>query len=676
MSRSSPGLQSFQAGEISPKLEGRVSLEKYSQGLSELTNMVSQPHGGVTRRPGTQFLGEVKTSANKTRLIPFQFKTSDTYILEFGDEYFRVYRNGESVIEAAKTISAATKASPGVITATSHGYSNGDEIYVDSVAGMTELNGRNYRVANVTTHTFTLTDLYDVAINTTSFTTYTSGGSAYRILEIVSPYDKDDLFDLRFVQSADTMYFVHPSYAARTLTRSSHTAWTFATISIAGSPSPALASTNNYPATVTFFEQRLVFGGSNNNPQTLWFSKNGDYDNFTVGTNDDDALIYTIASTQVNNIRYLSSTRVLTVGTSGGEYVVTTTNDGPVTPTTTLIRKYSNYGSANIEPIQVADVTLFLQRGLRKIREFRFVGDVNTSGYQAPDLTILAEHITENGLSQFAFQQEPDSIVWAVRNDGVLLGMTYRREENVVAWHKHKLGGTYTGTHESFSSATYAHGMVESIATLPSDSGEDELYMVVKRTINSQTKRYIERMKPFDFGTTTAAVFFVDSGLSYSGSAVTSFSALYHLEGQTLDVLANGASHPDKTVASGALAMDVSTTSAAIGLEFTSAMQTLRIESGSQDGVSQGKPKRIHGVTLRLHRTVGIEIGSSSENVDRIPFRDSSMSMDIAVPLFTGDKDVEFSGGFEDGDRLYVQQTQPLPLTVLALYPRMNTYDI
>tara|TARA_X000001382_G_scaffold83850_1_gene59337 strand:- start:9275 stop:11305 length:2031 start_codon:yes stop_codon:yes gene_type:complete len=676
VARSAPGLQSFQAGEISPKLEGRVSLEKYSQGLSELTNMVSQPHGGVTRRPGTQFLGEVKTSANKTRLIPFQFKTSDTYILEFGDEYFRVYRNGEAVIEAAKTISAATKASPGVITATSHGYSNGDEIYIDSVAGMTELNGRNYRVANVTTNTFTLTDLYDVAINTTNFTTYTSGGSAYRILEIVSPYDKDDLFDLRFVQSADTMYFVHPSYAARTLTRSSHTSWTFATISIAGSPSPGLASSNNYPATVTFFEQRLVFGGSNNNPQTLWFSKNGDYDNFTVGTNDDDALIYTIASTQVNSIRYLSSTRVLAVGTSGGEYVVTTTNDGPVTPTTTLIRKYSNYGSANVEPIQVADVTLFLQRGLRKIREFRFVGDVNTSGYQAPDLTILAEHITENGLTQFAFQQEPDSIVWAIRKDGVLLGMTYRREENVVAWHKHKLGGTYTGTHESFSSATYTHGMVESIATLPTDSGEDELYMIVKRTINSQTKRYVERLKTFDFGTETTSVFFVDSGLSYSGSAVTSFSALYHLEGQTLDVLANGASHPDKTVSAGALAMDVSTTSAAIGLEFTSAMQTLRIESGSQDGVSQGKPKRIHGVTLRLHRTVGIEIGSSSSNVDRIPFRDSSMSMDTAVPLFTGDKDVEFSGGFEDGDRLYVQQTQPLPMTILALYPRMNTYDI
>ena len=121
-----------------------------------------------------------------------------------------------------------------------------------------------------------------------------------------------------------------------------------------------------------------MFGNTNNNPQTLFFSKNGDYDNFTVGTNDDDALIYTIASNQVNAIRFLSATRVLTVGTSGGEYVLTSTNDGPVTPTTTLIRKYSNYGTAQIEPVQVADVTLFAQRGKRKIREFKFVGDVNT----------------------------------------------------------------------------------------------------------------------------------------------------------------------------------------------------------------------------------------------------------------------------------------------------------
>ena len=666
MARSAPSLSTFTAGEISPRLEGRITLEKYKAGLSDLTNMVVQPHGGVTRRPGTQYLGTVKDNSVKSRLIPFQFKTTDTYILVFGDQVMRVYRNGSQVLKgSAQNITAVTKANPGVVTISSHGYSNGDEIFLDNVGGMTELNGRNYKVANVTTNTFTLQDLFGNNINTTNFTTYASAGAVDEIFEVATPYAAADIFDLRFAQSADIMYFVHPSYAIRTLSRTNHNAWTFATATITGSPNPSLSGTDNYPSVVTFFEQRLVFAATNNNPQTLWFSKSADYLNFTTGTNADDALIYTIASNQVNNIRYLSATRVLTIGTSGGEYVLTTTNNGPITPTTTQIRKYSNYGSANTEPVQVADVTLFLQRGNRKVREFKYIGEVNTAGYQAPDLTVLAEHITEGGLESFAYQQEPENIVWAIRADGALVGLTYRREEEVVAWHKHTIGGTFSG----------GSAVVESIATLPTDTGNDELYMIVKRTINSVTRRYVERMKNFDFGSNTTSAFFVDSGLSYSGSAVSSFSTLYHLEGETVSVLANGASHANKAVSSASIALDFSATTAAIGYGYTSNMQTLRIESGSSDGTSQGKPKRIHGITVRLFETVGVEVGNDSSETDRIFFRDSSMDMDAAVPLFSGDKDVEFPGGFDDDDRIYLQQTQPLPLTVLALYPRMNTFD-
>ena len=666
MARSAPALSSFTAGEISPRLEGQITLEKYRQGLSELTNMVVMPHGGVTRRPGTEFLGEVKNSAAKARLIPFQFKTSDTYILEFGPQTMRVYRNGLQVLTgSAKTITAVTKANPGVITSNSHGFSNGDEIYITGVGGMTQLNDRNYIVANSTTNTFTLTDLFGAAINTTSFTTFTSGGTADKIYQISTPYVEADLFELRYAQSADTMYIVHPSYDIRVLSRTGSAAWTLSTATIIGSPTPALSGSDNRPSVVTFFEQRLVFGNTNNNPQTLWFSKNSNYLNFTVGTAADDALIYTIASNQVNAIRYLSATRVLTLGTSGGEYVVTATSDGPVTPTTTLIRKYSNYGTAPIEPVQVADVTLFLQRGSRKIREFKYVGDVNADAYQAPDMSILAEHITGAGITQFAYQQEPDSIIWMVRSDGTLVGMTYRREEEVVAFHKHVIGGTFSG----------GQAVVESVATLPTDSGEDELYIVVKRTINGVTKRYIELMKPFNFGGVTTGAFFVDSGLAYSGTAVTSLSGLHHLQGETVSILANGASHQDKTVANGAVSLNVSTTVAAIGYGYTSVMETLRLEAGSADGTSQGKPKRIHAITVRLHQTVGAEIGSGSDKLNRIYFRDSSMPMDQAVPLFTGDKDIEFEGGFDDDDRIYARQTQPLPLTVLALFPRLNTFD-
>jgi len=667
MARSAPSFASFTAGEISPRLEGRTNLEKYREGLAELTNMVVMPHGGVTRRPGTEFLGEVKDSTVKTRLIPFQFKTSDTYILEFGNQVMRVYRDGLVVLNATdKTITGATAANPVVITSNSHGFTNGQEIYIDNVGGMTQLNGRQFRVANVTTNTFSLKNLFNENLNGSSFTAYTSGGTATLIYETATPYAAADIFDLRFAQSADVMYIVHPSYPIRTLTRTDHNAWTFATLSITGSPSPNINNaTNQYPSVVSFFEQRLVFANTNNNPQTLWMSKNGDHTNFTTGSGDDNALVYTIAANQVNAIRYLSATRVLTVGTSGGEYVVTASNDGPITPTTTLIRKYSNYGSALIEPVQVADVTLFVQRGKRKIREFKYVGEVNTAAYQAPEMTILAEHITKGGLTQFAFQQEPDSIVWATREDGTLLGMTYRREEEVVAWHKHIIGG-------SFSSG---QAVVESIATLPSDTGEDKLFMIVKRTINGQTKRYVEQMKPFDFGGVTTNAHFVDSGLSYAGSAVSSLSGLHHLAGETLEVLVNGASHPQSVVSNGGISLNFSATTAAVGYGFTSAMKTLRIEAGSADGTSQGKPKRIHAISLRLFETVGIEVGNSADSLDRIPFRDSSMAMDQAIPLFTGDKEIEFRGGFGE-DRIYVQQNQALPMTVLSFYPRMNTFDI
>ena len=648
-------------------MEGRVTLDTYREGLADMTNLLVLPQGGVTRRPGTEYLGEIKNSASTARLIPFQFKTTDTYILEFGANTMRVFRSGLQVVDATdKVITGITQANPGVITSNSHGFSDGDEIFVDAIVGMTELNGRNYRVDNATTNTFTLTDLFGNDIDTTGFTAYSSAGTATEIYNIATPYPAADLPGLRFVQSADTMFIVHPSHEIQKLTRTADNSWTFSTVSIVGSPSPGLnTGTNNYPSVVTFFEQRLVFGATNNNPQTLWFSKNGDYENFTTGTGDDDALVYTIASNQVNAIRYLSATRVLTIGTTGGEYVLTATSDGPVTPTTTLIRKYSNYGSAAVEPVQVADVTLFVQRGGRKVREFRYVGDINVSAYQAPDITIVAEHITAGGLTAFAYQQEPDGVIWAIRADGTLLGVTYRREEEVVAWHKHVIGGTFSG----------GQAIVESIATLPSDTGEDELYMIVKRTINGVTKRYVEFMRPFNFGGVTTGAYFVDCGLRYSGTATTTLSGLYHLPGETVAVLANGSSHPDRTVSGGGVSLAYSSTTAAVGYGYTSSMQTMRIEAGSADGTSQGKPKRIHAVTLRLLETVGIEVGNSSNENDRVFFRDSSMPMDQAVPLFTGDKDIEFPGGYDDDDRLYVRQTQPLPMSVLALFPRMNTFD-
>ena len=778
MARQTTAFTNFTAGELSPRLDGRTDLSKYFNGAKTMENMVIHPHGGATRRPGTKFIHEVKTSSAQTRLIPFEFSTTQTYILELGNLYMRFYKDGGIITESNKTITAITKANPAVVTSSSHGYSNGDYVIISSVAGMNQVNGRTFKVANKTTNTFELQDVDANNINSSDYQTYTSGGVANKIYEITSPYATADIPTVKFAQSADTMYLVHPSYAIRTLTRTGHTSWSFATPSLSGSVSPNLnTASDKYPSCVSFFEQRLVFAGSNDNPQTVWFSKGADYTNFTTGSNDTDAMVYTIASNKVNAIRYLSAQRSLIVGTLGGEFVVSASGTtSPITPTNVQIQRQTNYGAANVDAIQVANVTLFLQRAKRKIRELTY--NYNVDSYVAPDMTLLAEHITENLITEMAYQQEPDSVVWMVRGDGYLLGMTYARTEEVVGWHRHKLGGVFgeatitvsdygniatgttititksDGTSVTFTSeaaggtspssstgwrpnesndttadniytAINAHAdftianpsaavvtiketsktgtspitittsdttrlatanegiaVVESVASIPTDSDEDQLYLIVKRTIDGTTRRYVEFLQPFDYGSDQADAFYVDSGLTYDGTSTTAITGLEHLENESVTILADGATHPVKSVSSGpvmtggSLTLDRAATKAQIGLPYNSTLQTMRIEGrGSDEGTSQSRTKRINEVTLRLYKSVGVTVGSKLTNMERISFRSSADSMDTAVPAFTGDKQVEFRGDFETDGYIYVQQTQPLPLTVLSIYPRVMTND-
>ncbi len=777
MARQTVAFSNFTAGELSPRLDGRTDLSKYFNGVKTLENMVVHPHGGATRRPGTKFVHEVKTSAAQTRLIPFEFSTTQTYILELGNTYIRFFKDKGIITEGNKTITAITKANPAVVTSSSHGYSNGDFVIISGVVGMVQVNGRTFKVANQTTNTFELQDVDGNNINSSDYQTYTSGGVANKIYQITSPYATADIPTVKFAQSADTMYLVHPGYAIRKLTRSGHTNWTLSTPSLTGTPSPNVNnSSDNYPSAVTFFEQRLVFAGSNNNPQTLWFSISGSLENFTTGTNDTDAMVYTIASNKVNAIRYLSAQRSLIVGTVGGEFVVSASGTtSPITPTNVQIQKQSSHGSANVDAVQIANVTMFLQRAKRKLRELSY--NLNIDQYQAQDMTLLAEHISEGGITEMAYQQEPDSILWCVRSDGYLLGFTYARAEEVVGWHRHKLGGvfgeatitvsdygniatgtTITITKSDGSSVTFtseaaggsapsetngwrpnesnnttadniytainAHAdftvanpsaavvtiketskagadpitivssdttrlattnegnaVIESVASIPTDSNEDELWMIVKRTINGTTRRYVEYLNLFDYGTDQKDGFFMDSGLTYSGTATTSITGLEHLEGESVTILADGATHPVKSVASGAvmtggsLTLDRSALKAHIGLPYNSILQTMRIESKGDEGTSQSRTKRINEITLRLHESVGVEVGASLSDMERIPFRSSAAAMDTAVPLFTGDKQVEFRDDFNTDGHIYVRQKQPLPLTLIAIYPRITVND-
>ena len=222
------GQRSFSGGELSPSLYQRTDQEKYQAGLRTMRNFYVLKSGGAESRPGTTFVGEISDSSSTVRLIPFFFSTSQTHMLEFGATYMRVITSGAQVTETAQNITAATQADPCVVTISSHGYSNGDEVFISGVGGMTELNGRNFKVANVTANTFELQEMDGTDLDSTGYTAYTSGGTAAKIYEITTPYAAADLPELQFVQSADVITIVHPDYAPRELSRTSASSWSLA----------------------------------------------------------------------------------------------------------------------------------------------------------------------------------------------------------------------------------------------------------------------------------------------------------------------------------------------------------------------------------------------------------------------------------------------------------------
>lgn len=801
MARVSSIITNFRTGEISPKLEGRIDLQKYNEAAQTLNNMIVYPSGGVTRRPGTYFAGRSK-DGGKVRLIDFEYSDEQAYVLEFGANYIRFYKDGGLLTETAQNITAITQANPAVVTIASHTFTNGDRIFISGVSGMTQLNNREFTVANVAANTFQLS-----GVDSTGFDAYTSGGTAAKIVEVTTTYSVTDIFEINHAQSADVLYLAHKDHAPAKLTRTTLTSFTLADIDFVDGPyldendtattlyasaqtgtvtitaSAALftaadvgryirfrdileithdewqASTsyvNNatvryngkvykqvtgstqtsgntppvhlegdeqygaiiwryqhdetgyveitgftsstvvtavvkeddigvavlpddsvgaanahkrwslgafggdqgYPKAVGFYEQRLYFAGTTGRPQTVFGSVSADFENHTPGTNDDDAVNLTIASDKVNVIRHLLPARFLQILTTSAEFTLSGgTGATPVTPTNVNVLRETTFGCSEVRPLRAGNSTILIQKGQEKVKEITF--DLDTDGLLGIDLTILADHIPRGGLIDMVWQQEPELIVWFVHSDGRLVGLTYDRANAAIGWHDHNIGGS---------------GVVESVTAIPSGA-EDQVYVSVKRTIDGATVRHIEYLKSIEFGDDVKDAFYLDSGLTYDGSATTTISGLNHLEGATVAILADGATHADKVVTGGKVTLDRSASKVQIGYAYTSTVETLRLEAGADDGVAQGKIKRIHGVTARFFKTVGAELGPDTNNLDRLPFRDSSMSMNQAVPLFTGDKEIYFPSGYENDARVIVRQSQPLPMTVLAIMRRSNTFD-
>jgi len=752
---------SFAGGEVSPSLYGRVDLAKYQVGLKRAKNLFVHPHGGVSNRAGTEFIAEIKDSSAGARLIQFQFNTTQTYVLEFGNQYMRVIKDGAQVLDTAKNITGITQANPGVFTSAGHGLANGKEVYLAGIGGMVELNSRNAIIANATTNTFTLTDLYGVAINTTSLTAYTSGGTVSPIYEISTPYAIADVSSLKFTQSADVMWLVHPSYPIRRLSRTGDAAWalslesfgtsvaaptslgatssgmpgtanTFAYVvtavdddtgeeslasanaSIVGnSPAswPAAAyinlawtgsasryriykddsgsgsygfigtavntsfrdanvtpdvsnapqittrnpfgSAGNYPSAVAFYQQRLVYGATNNAPSTVWASQTASFKNFNYSTPNKatDAIQFTAVSRSVNRIRSLVPMAQLILLTSGAEFVADAgANSDAITPSSLRVRPQGYRGSNNLDALVIGNTILFMQEKGSVIRDFGY--EFASDAYTGNNLVVLAYHLFQNyTLSSWAYAQAPDSIVWVVRNDGVLLSLTYMKEHDVFAWSWHQ-----------------TEGLFEDVVSV-SEGQEDVPYFIVKRIINGQTKRYIERLHSRTFSTVEDA-FFVDSGLTYSGSLATIISGLWHLEGESVVALADGNVVKDLTITNGAVTLPNAATKTHIGKAYTSELRTLSIDFQTQQGTAQGRLKRVGKAVIRVKDSRGIWMGPSEDKLTEFKQR-STEAWDAAMSLYTGDINQPFDAHWSrDGD-MWIKQFDPLPMTIEFISPEI-----
>ena len=413
----------------------------------------------------------------------------------------------------------------------------------------------------------------------------------------------------------------------------------------------AWSGVRGYPSAITFFGERIVFGFTNSDQQNIWLSEVGKFEDLEAGVNDADAFTLTLPT--ANRGRWLGSLEVLAAGTSGDEWRIrSTTLDQALTPTNWDIKKQTARGSADIQVMEVNEALIFIDYVARKVREFTFSDPKQK--YVSPDLTALAEDITLGGITSAAVQRNPDSILWfTIANSPYLISMTYEREQNVVAFANHPLGGD---------------GIVESVCITPSTS-EDIITLTVRRTINTSTVRFIEEMQPRDWGSDDSDVFFVDAGIiDTSGS--TTISGLDHLEGETVAVLVDGAKQAEQTVSGGEITITESGDKAIVGLPYTYQVSPMRLDITTPKGTTHGSIKKIAEIVASFFKTGGARFGDGTDTYN-IDFR-TEEPYDTPPALFTGDMTLTFDGGFTTEDNIVISGSDPLPCTVRAIVARID----
>ena len=407
-------------------------------------------------------------------------------------------------------------------------------------------------------------------------------------------------------------------------------------------------ATGDYPSAVTYYEQRRWFAGTVNEPQNVWATRNGTESNLTssVPSQDDDGMEFRIAARQQNAILHLAPLSDLLALTVGAEFRIFADNAPNITPTSLSTKPQGYSGANNVQPAVTSGSILYVQSQGTRLREMAYNWQSNT--YASIDISIFAPHLF-NGFSitDLAYSRAPVPELYAVRNDGELLIMTYVPEQQVYGWHEHN-----------------TEGVIESVCVV-AETNEDVLYALIRRTVGGQDWRYIERLQSRIFAE-QADAFYVDSGLTYDGAPTTTLTGFWHLEGLTLQLLADGAVHPTRTVVNGSIELEAGASVVHGGLAYTSDLKTLPIIL-DLPAAGDGVRKAVNSVRMRLTQSSAAKVGLNASRLVDVPDRDVTDDYDSPPALRSYEARVQVPASWNADGSVFVRQDLPLPLTVLSM---------
>jgi hypothetical protein len=731
-------LPSFNGGEISPRLRGRVDQSVYGIALERMLGWLPTIEGAAVAAPGTHY---VEAAAGPCRLFPFELRPTEGYVIEASNLKLRFYTNDVRLESPPGTaIEVVSPYSYADLLALDY-HESADVLYLAgagkqqrklsrtgasafTLAALDLANGpigdgnsdtTKTIIASGTTGSVTLTassalfaatdvgrlveleaaDFHDIPSwepgltvsvgdkRTWSGKVYQCAGGIGRTGQNPPIHDSGTEWDGSGAGTdvnakgpyGATWTFLYGLYGLAKITAYTDSTHVTATIlkRLADSLTAtatwrwsfgAFSDTSGWPGAVCEWNECLCFAIGDR----VYVSVVGDLENFERRDSSGDFqrdLAGTFRIPHGGTIQWMAADRLLLVGTDKGEYSVERiiTQTGEAGPPIFDVRLQSSAGSAKVKPVQTDGRILLVQTAGRKLLEMAYA--ISGDRYDTPDKTRLARHIGQRGFAEIAWQKEPERTLWAAMADGTLAALAYNPDQQVMGWCRRELGGVAAGALEA-----------RSIASITDPAGKLQQLWIAAETPSGAW--WVLRMAVLpDDEADEADDFYVDAGLSANdGSQHVTFAGLDHLDGETVDILADGKPHPPRVVAAGAISLDYPATKVVAGLPYEASLKTLRIEAGQAEGTAQGKLKRMVRVTLGLFESSGLRV-SVQDLPDQIPLETMTADdpLDMAVPPFTGDFALDTIGSYESGGQVIVERWQPRRATLLGIVPVFEVGD-